>query len=136
MNRSTGRPAQSRSHFARTPQLGKKMLAHVEHRPDTALERLEGRLMLSSMQMNGAAGCGCGACAAAAQSLQDSTTEPTNLPVVVNMVARSNAANARMFQPLSALPAARGRVSHLPLDGYAPLSIDHARLTNTLAGAP
>ena len=61
MNRSTGRPAQSRSRFARTPQLGKKMLARVAHRPDTALERLEGRLMLSSMQMNGAAGCGCAA---------------------------------------------------------------------------
>jgi hypothetical protein len=137
MIRSTGRSSSAQSplvHF----RLGSKNAPRCRHRGRRAgaLERLEGRLMLSTMQMSGGAGCGCAACAAAAQALNDATTEPANLPLVVNQIARSNAASARMYQPLSALPAARGRASDMPLGAYAPFTVDQARLTGTLRNAP
>ncbi len=112
--------------------------SHTNTTRRSGLEKLEPRTMLSMVMGDGGAGCGCAACHAASKALSDvSSLQPNE--IVVSQLARmqSSAAGDRIWQPLSQLPAARGgQVSHLPLRGYAPFTIDARQLKATLAQAP
>src|SRR5687767_15815012 len=116
MNRSTGRPAQSRPRFVLDQRLSKKQSS-----AGRSFEGLERRTML----------CAGGEHVPAIHAAM----EAAKTPVVHELHAAGTA--ARFFQPLDALPRTHtGQLSYLSLKVYSLFTIDTAALRRTPGDAP